>query len=147
MVCSNEEARKRLARRHSRNGPWTHECCFGVHVFVCWEWIEGLEWLLLLRICLSFFAGLQRPNLLPNKALKRTRACDQGYTFEIVTFCDRHTCHKWSHIECDWQKTFSCFCLEFGSERLYVGGKHQSRSIKMSQFPFFLSLLGCEHLI
>ena len=22
-VCSNKEARKRLAQRHSRNGPWT----------------------------------------------------------------------------------------------------------------------------
>ena len=31
--CSNKEARKRLTRRHSRNGPWTHECCFEVDVF------------------------------------------------------------------------------------------------------------------
>jgi len=28
VVCSNKEARKPLARRHSRSGPWTHECCF-----------------------------------------------------------------------------------------------------------------------
>ena len=35
VVCSNKEARKRLARRHSRNGPWTHECYFEVDVFVC----------------------------------------------------------------------------------------------------------------
>jgi len=24
------------------------EFCFEVHVFICWEWIERLEWLLLL---------------------------------------------------------------------------------------------------
>ena len=35
VVCSNKEARKHLARRHSRNGPWTHECYFEVDVFVC----------------------------------------------------------------------------------------------------------------
>jgi len=57
--CSNKVARKRLARRHSRNGPWTHERWFEVDVFVCWEW----EWLLLLRVCFSFFLGFQRPNL------------------------------------------------------------------------------------
>ena len=51
--------RKRLARRHSRHGPWTHERWFEVDVFVCWEW----EWLLLLRVCFSFFLGFQRPNL------------------------------------------------------------------------------------
>ena len=61
--CSNKEAWKRLARRHSCNGPWTHECYFEVDVFVCWEWIEELEWLLLLRVCLSFFRWFQRPNL------------------------------------------------------------------------------------
>jgi len=64
-VCSNKAARKRLAQRHSRNGPWTHEYFFDseVDVFVCWEWIEELEWLLSLRICLSFFRGFRRPNL------------------------------------------------------------------------------------
>jgi len=41
--CSNKEVRKRLARRHSRNGRWTHECCFEVDVFVCWECIEVVE--------------------------------------------------------------------------------------------------------
>jgi len=46
VVCSNKIARKRLARRNSRNGPWTHECCFEVDVLVCWEWIEEFEWLL-----------------------------------------------------------------------------------------------------
>ena len=30
VVCSNREARKHPARRHSRNGPWTHECWFEV---------------------------------------------------------------------------------------------------------------------
>jgi len=30
VVCSNREARKRPARRHSRNGPWTHEGSFEV---------------------------------------------------------------------------------------------------------------------
>jgi len=25
VVCSNKDPRKRLAQRHSRNGPWTHE--------------------------------------------------------------------------------------------------------------------------
>ena len=66
VVCNNKEAWKRLARRHSRNGPWTHECCVEADVFVCWEWIEELEWLLLLRICFSssFFLGLRRPNLI-----------------------------------------------------------------------------------
>ena len=54
MVCSNKEARKRLARRHSHNGPRTHECYFEVDVFVCWEWIEELEWLLLLEIVYDF---------------------------------------------------------------------------------------------
>ena len=34
VVCSNKVARKRLARRHSRNGSWTHQCCFEVDVFV-----------------------------------------------------------------------------------------------------------------
>jgi len=34
VVCSNWEARKRPARRHSRNGPWTHECCFEV-MYLC----------------------------------------------------------------------------------------------------------------
>jgi len=33
VVCSNKVARKRLARRHSRNGPWTHESCFDVMYF------------------------------------------------------------------------------------------------------------------
>jgi len=37
------------------------ECCFEVHVFVCWEWIEELEWLLLLSsnffVCL--FVGIK----------------------------------------------------------------------------------------
>jgi len=37
VVCSNKEAWKRLALRHSRNGPWTHECCFEVDVFVLFE--------------------------------------------------------------------------------------------------------------
>jgi len=32
VVCSNKVARKHLARRHSRNGPWTHKCCFEVNV-------------------------------------------------------------------------------------------------------------------
>ena len=32
VVCSNKEARKHLVRRHSRNGPWTHEYYFR---FVC----------------------------------------------------------------------------------------------------------------
>jgi len=35
VVRSNKAARKRLARRHSRNGPLTIECCFEVDVFVC----------------------------------------------------------------------------------------------------------------
>jgi len=35
VVCSNKEAR--MARRHSRNGPWTHECCFEVDTFGCWQ--------------------------------------------------------------------------------------------------------------
>ena len=66
VVCSNKVARKRLARRHPRNGPsiWTHECCFEVDVFVCLEWIEELEWELLLRMCLFFFLGFRRPNLI-----------------------------------------------------------------------------------
>ena len=42
VVFNNKVARKRLARRHSRSGPWIHECCFDVDVCVCWEWIE--EW-------------------------------------------------------------------------------------------------------
>ena len=46
MVCSNKVAWKRLARRHSRNGPWTHECCFEVNVFVCWKCIEDVEFCL-----------------------------------------------------------------------------------------------------
>jgi len=42
VLCSNKVARKRLARRHSRNGPWTRKCCFEVDVlfvclFVCWN--------------------------------------------------------------------------------------------------------------
>jgi len=41
--CSNKVAWKRLARRHSRSGPWTHECCFEVDVFLCWEWIKELR--------------------------------------------------------------------------------------------------------
>jgi len=61
VVCSNNVARNRLARKNSRNGPWKHECCFEVDVFVCWECIE--KWLLLLRICGSFFVGFRRPNL------------------------------------------------------------------------------------
>jgi len=32
VVYSNKEAWKRLAQRHSRNGPWIHECCFEVIV-------------------------------------------------------------------------------------------------------------------
>ena len=43
MVCSNKEAWRCLARRHSRNGPWTHECCFEVDVFVCWDCIQNVE--------------------------------------------------------------------------------------------------------
>ena len=43
MVRSNEEARKRLAQRHSCNGSWTHECCFEVDVFVCWGCIQDVE--------------------------------------------------------------------------------------------------------
>jgi len=39
VVCSNKEARKRLARRHSSNGLWTHECCSEVDVFLFWEYI------------------------------------------------------------------------------------------------------------
>jgi len=35
--CSNKEARKRLARRHSRNGARTHEWCFKVDVFVSFK--------------------------------------------------------------------------------------------------------------
>ena len=38
-VCSNGVARKRPARRHSRNGPWTHECCFEMNILVRWECI------------------------------------------------------------------------------------------------------------
>jgi len=63
--CSNMVAWKHLARRHSRNGPWTHKYCFDVDVFVCWEWIEEFEWWLLLRMCLSFFVRFRRPNLIP----------------------------------------------------------------------------------
>jgi len=43
VVCSNKEVWRRLARRHSRNGPWTHECCFEVNVFVCWDCIYNVE--------------------------------------------------------------------------------------------------------
>jgi len=55
VVCSNKVTQERLTPRHSRNhdGPWTRECCFEVHVFVCWEWIEELEIItkdLLLRV-------------------------------------------------------------------------------------------------
>ena len=39
VVCSNKVAWKRLARRHSRSGPWTHERCFEVDVFVCPEFM------------------------------------------------------------------------------------------------------------
>jgi len=39
VVCSNKEAQKRLAQRQSRNGPWTHEFCFEVDVFVCCEYM------------------------------------------------------------------------------------------------------------
>jgi len=39
-----------------------HECCFEVDVFVCWEWIEELEWVLLLRIQLSFLLGPGQKN-------------------------------------------------------------------------------------
>ena len=80
VVCSNKEAWRRLARRHSRNGPWTHECCFEVNVFVCWDCIYNVEcclkwcicmlildWgigmIIILRVCLSFFLGFQKPNL------------------------------------------------------------------------------------
>jgi len=34
VVCSNKVARKRLARRHSRNGPWK-EWRTRTHLFVC----------------------------------------------------------------------------------------------------------------
>ena len=34
VVCSNMVPGT-LARRHSRNGQSTHECCFEVDVFVC----------------------------------------------------------------------------------------------------------------
>jgi len=30
VVCSNREPWKRLVRRYSRNGPWSHGCCFAV---------------------------------------------------------------------------------------------------------------------
>jgi len=40
---SNKEAQKRLAQRPSRNGPWTHECCFEVDAFVRWECIQVVE--------------------------------------------------------------------------------------------------------
>ena len=63
--CSNTVARKHLARRHSRNRPWTHECRFDVDVFVCWEWIKKFIRSLLLRMCLSFFVRFRRPNLIP----------------------------------------------------------------------------------
>jgi len=43
VACSKEVARKRLAGRHYHNVPWTHECCFEVDVFLCWEWIEELK--------------------------------------------------------------------------------------------------------
>ena len=39
------------------------------------------------------------------------------HKFQIVTLCDRHKCHKWSHVECDWYKPRFYFCLESGSER------------------------------
>jgi len=31
-----------------------HECCFEVDIFLCWEWIEELEWLSVL-VCLFVF--------------------------------------------------------------------------------------------
>ena len=33
-----------------------------------------------------------------------------------MTFCERHKCHKLSHIECDWYRGFFCSCLESGSK-------------------------------
>ena len=44
------------------------------------------------------------------------------HKFDMVTFCDRHKCHQWSHIECDKYKTCFYFCLESGSERC-IGGQ------------------------
>jgi len=40
---SNKEARKRLARRHCSNGPWTHACCFDV-CCECRMWNFVLKW-------------------------------------------------------------------------------------------------------
>jgi len=37
VVCSNKVGQSRLAQRHSRNGPWTHECCFEVNVVVFYD--------------------------------------------------------------------------------------------------------------
>jgi len=58
-TASAQVARKHLARRNSSNEPWTHECCFEVDVFVCCEWIEELEWLLMLRVNISGWRTLK----------------------------------------------------------------------------------------
>ena len=50
--CSKKEARKCLVRTHSRNGPWTYECCFEVNVFVCWKCIENVNFVLKWSICM-----------------------------------------------------------------------------------------------
>jgi len=35
-------------------------------------------------------------SVLLKKTIKKTRACDRGHKFKIVTFCDHHKCHTLS---------------------------------------------------
>ena len=57
------------------------------------------------------------------------------HKFEMVTFCDYHKCHQWSHIECDKYKTCFYFCLESGSERR-IGGQTEHPSFRMEEDAF-----------
>jgi len=62
VVYSHKEARKRLARRHFRNGPWTHECCFEVMYLyvdsVIRMWNVVLKWCLCMLCVLSCFVSV-----------------------------------------------------------------------------------------
>jgi len=70
------------------------------------------------------------PNLFAWKPFTKSRASARGHKFEIVTFCDCHKYHKWSHIECNWYKPCFWFCVESGSEleRLWIRHRFQTET-------------------
>jgi len=84
-------------------------------------------------------------SVLLNK-LKKTRACDQGHKFKIVTFCDRHKCHTLRGVPSEIQtyKIHEGLCQGFKRVWHFVTFCDISKCHKVTLLNFLTNLGLCH---